>query len=463
MNQASNGKAERASRAQTQKRVSPFELLTGTAPDLWQIVFYGSQCYVYRDPRKNSLAQRSHIGTIIGISNETKGYKAWLRNEGKVIVTQHVKRIKTMTETQNAQLQCAIDSDDRAEAAEETAQEIDEHGTGGATKRAQAAVRQEEPEAGEDVVSAAFKRDPQNYAKAMRSTSETASRGGFLDREGHLRACCHVGVPAKHGDIPNAYVKAAKEAHLRIYLHLPLGMSVTSATLRKHGAAKARKSSLLRSGRACTGSSKPGGYGASFSAPRYRPQFFGAAKATFASIESETVRISSSSLECTTMTSLAAGTSAAAIYCFFGSLASLSIKDLGRASKFIGMRVQLSDDGGYRLDWDEAIGGLPVEQRAYRTRYATLTPTVDDINAEQPSDAELVGSANAPPEPTVRAFQSLVATRQTHASHVLDWSLAKRIARYLKGTATLKLTMKPSRDDMQRCDMTRSVTRLCGR
>uniref|UniRef100_A0AAV1TDP0 Retroviral polymerase SH3-like domain-containing protein n=1 Tax=Peronospora matthiolae TaxID=2874970 RepID=A0AAV1TDP0_9STRA len=144
------------------------------------IVFYGSQCYVYRDPRKNSLAQRSHIGTIIGISNETKGYKAWLRNEGKVIVTQHVKRIKTMTETQNAQLQCAIDSDDRAEAAEETAQEIDEHkarqthGTGGATKRAQAAVRQEEPEAGEDVVSAAFKRDPQNYAKAMRSTSETA-------------------------------------------------------------------------------------------------------------------------------------------------------------------------------------------------------------------------------------------------------------------------------------------------
>uniref|UniRef100_A0AAV1TB71 Uncharacterized protein n=1 Tax=Peronospora matthiolae TaxID=2874970 RepID=A0AAV1TB71_9STRA len=127
-------------------------------------------------------------------------------------------------------------------------------------------------------------------------------------------------------------------------------------------------------------------------------------------------------------------------------LASLSIKDLGRASKFIGMRVQLSDDGGYRLDWDEAIGGL-LWSNGLTDANATLTPTVDDINAEQPSDAELVGSANAPPEPTVRAFQSLVATRQTHASHVLDWSLAKRIARYLKGTATLKLTMKPSRDD----------------
>uniref|UniRef100_A0AAV1UBE0 Uncharacterized protein n=1 Tax=Peronospora matthiolae TaxID=2874970 RepID=A0AAV1UBE0_9STRA len=36
------------------------------------------------------------------------------------------------------------------------------HGTRGATKRAQAAVSQVNPEAGEDVVSAAFERDPQD-------------------------------------------------------------------------------------------------------------------------------------------------------------------------------------------------------------------------------------------------------------------------------------------------------------
>uniref|UniRef100_A0AAV1UH64 Reverse transcriptase Ty1/copia-type domain-containing protein n=1 Tax=Peronospora matthiolae TaxID=2874970 RepID=A0AAV1UH64_9STRA len=42
------------------------------------------------------------------------------------------------------------------------------------------------------------------------------------------------GVPANHGDIPNAYVKADKEAHLRIYVQLPLGICVSSATLRKH-------------------------------------------------------------------------------------------------------------------------------------------------------------------------------------------------------------------------------------
>uniref|UniRef100_A0AAV1UM55 Uncharacterized protein n=1 Tax=Peronospora matthiolae TaxID=2874970 RepID=A0AAV1UM55_9STRA len=47
---------------------------------------------------------------------------------------------------------------------------------------------------------------------------------------------------------------------------------------------------------------------------------------------------------------LAYGTSAAAADRLFGSLASLPIKDLGRFSKFLKMRKELNDDGGYRLD-----------------------------------------------------------------------------------------------------------------
>ena len=34
-------------------------------------------------------------------------------------------------------------------------------------------------------------------------------------------------VPVKHGDIPNAYVKAHKEPHLRIFLQLPCGIHVS--------------------------------------------------------------------------------------------------------------------------------------------------------------------------------------------------------------------------------------------
>ena len=44
------------------------------------------------------------------------------------------------------------------------------------------------------------------------------------------------GVPAKHGDIPNAYVKAEKESHLEILVHIPQAMEVSEETLKTIGA-----------------------------------------------------------------------------------------------------------------------------------------------------------------------------------------------------------------------------------
>ncbi|OWY99238.1 putative mitochondrial protein [Phytophthora megakarya] len=40
-------------------------------------------------------------------------------------------------------------------------------------------------------------------------------------------------VLAKHGDVPNAYVNAEKEADLRIYIELPQGMEI-SEEIRRH-------------------------------------------------------------------------------------------------------------------------------------------------------------------------------------------------------------------------------------
>ena len=45
------------------------------------------------------------------------------------------------------------------------------------------------------------------------------------------------GVPAKHGDIPNTYVKADKEAYLDIFLSVLRGMDESGYTLRELGAA----------------------------------------------------------------------------------------------------------------------------------------------------------------------------------------------------------------------------------
>ena len=55
---------------------------------------------------------------------------------------------------------------------------------------------------------------------------------------------------------------------------------------------------------------------------------------------------------------LATGTRIAVVESFFSSLASLSIKYLGNAHKFLGMRVKLGSDGAYRIDQEDAIKEL---------------------------------------------------------------------------------------------------------
>ena len=179
--------------------------------------------------------------------------------------------------------------------------------TTSATKRKQVAARQEERSASDEVVNAAFERDPRNYGKAMRSSKraewQTAMQeeiaalessdawrvtkrspgvnalhskwdfkiktgaDGELERyKARLVACGNEqvlgvdynltfaavmdistakvvlalaatwGVPSKHGDIPNAYVRAEKKAHLDICSQVPRGMTLSESTLRKIGA-----------------------------------------------------------------------------------------------------------------------------------------------------------------------------------------------------------------------------------
>ncbi|RAW35274.1 hypothetical protein PC110_g8423 [Phytophthora cactorum] len=54
-------------------------------------------------------------------------------------------------------------------------------------------------------------------------------------------------VPARHGDIPNAYLKADKEADVEILLHIPQGMVIDASTLERVGAmSKAQLALRLR-------------------------------------------------------------------------------------------------------------------------------------------------------------------------------------------------------------------------
>ena len=58
---------------------------------------------------------------------------------------------------------------------------------------------------------------------------------------------------------------------------------------------------------------------------------------------------------------LVTGTDQSAVDGLFGELGSLSIKDLGRARKFLGMRISYDDDKGYTFDQELGIWDMLKE------------------------------------------------------------------------------------------------------
>ena len=55
---------------------------------------------VYRSPGKNSLKKRSQRGIILGVSEEVKGFRVYVMDDKKVVTTQHVKYIETLSRAQ---------------------------------------------------------------------------------------------------------------------------------------------------------------------------------------------------------------------------------------------------------------------------------------------------------------------------------------------------------------------------
>ena len=89
------------------------KVFTKHAPDLLIIVAFGSICTIYRDPGKNSLAQRAQFGVIIGQSDETKWFRVFIQNENKVTVTQQVRNIATLSVKLYGQIQRALELGDQ--------------------------------------------------------------------------------------------------------------------------------------------------------------------------------------------------------------------------------------------------------------------------------------------------------------------------------------------------------------
>ncbi|POM72769.1 mitochondrial protein [Phytophthora palmivora] len=350
-------------------------------------------------PIKLLMKQTSPLGEIVdmivGIGEETKGYRVYLPKDKVVVTTQHVRNIETLDKAQNVNVQKLYLQDDEAEAEEETAGDAavvansskkrsrqrkkkgytrERHVTRSVARQAEEkmAVATQQKESSNNVVNSVTEMDLKNYREAMRSRLKarwleaihddlraleengvwTVVRRPRGDREFGVNYSVMFAsviemsgvklipvlarkwhVPAKRGDVPNAYVKAKKESELTIYIRIPQGMEFQR---------------------------------------RSWPDL-------------------------------------------------LSIKDLGPASKFLGMRVSYREEEGYNLDQEVAILGM-LKEHGMEFAHGVRTPIGAECNKRQEA-----GDVKLP----VLVHK---VSRRMHGPTVADWKLAKRFLRYLSGT-----------------------------
>ncbi|OWZ08106.1 Copia-like retrotransposable element [Phytophthora megakarya] len=85
---------------------------------LGEIVVFGSPCMVYRNSVKKHFVEQEQHGMIVGISEESKGYRVYLPKDKVVVNTQHVMNIETLNKEQNENVQKLYLQDEEVEVEE---------------------------------------------------------------------------------------------------------------------------------------------------------------------------------------------------------------------------------------------------------------------------------------------------------------------------------------------------------
>ncbi|GMF18322.1 unnamed protein product [Phytophthora fragariaefolia] len=114
-------------------------------------------------------------------------------------------------------------------------------------------------------------------------------------------------------------------------------------------------------------------------------------------------------------------------------MAVLELKDLGVVSKFLGIGFEYDEDKGWLLEQHQVILGM-LDKFGLSAASTVRVP----IGGEHENDVDGELLPNDGPD---IAYAVHRVTRCTHAPHVSDWRLAKKIARYLKGTLDTKFAM----------------------
>ncbi|POM77293.1 LOW QUALITY PROTEIN: Integrase catalytic core protein [Phytophthora palmivora] len=161
---------------------------------------------------------------------------------------------------------------------------------------------------------------------------------------------------------------------------------------------------------------------------------------------------------------LVAGTKQEAVDAFFAELASLSVKKLGCAHKFLGIRVTYDKDAGYDLAQEVTIMDM-LREHGMELAHGVRAPIGHEWNENQDEIMARLPAFGSEGAITVTKFRSLVGsllwvarctrpdiafavhkvTRRAHCPTMADWKLTKRILRYLAGTKNVRLRMHGKR------------------
>ncbi|KAG6609052.1 Integrase catalytic core protein [Phytophthora cinnamomi] len=214
-------------------------------------------------------------------------------------------------------------------------------------------------------------------------------------------------VPARHGDVPSAYVKADKEEGLEIYLYIPDGMEIPDELLALLGV-KHKGQLALRLIKSLYGLKQAGRLW-----NRLLHKIL--VKLGFCQCYTDGCLYYKRDAGGVTLVGvyvddlLVTGTSNARVDAFFEDMAVLELKDLGVVSKFLGIGFEYDKDKGWLLEQRQAILGM-LDKFGLSEASAVRVP----IGGEHESDVdgELLPNdgAGSPQRPTVQTFQSLVGS-----------------------------------------------------
>ena len=149
------------------------------------------------------------------------------------------------------------------------------------------------------------------------------------------------GVPASHGDIPNAYVKTDKEVHVDIYLRIPQDMMILGEDMQKLGA-DTRSQIALRLKKSLHGLKQAGRLWSQLLHGKLEDAGFTRCTTDmclyYKRLGNDMIVVGVYVDDLLVTASLSK-----LVEDFYAAIGTLSFKDLGEASKFLGMRVELSD------------------------------------------------------------------------------------------------------------------------